>query len=988
MASRGKKLSGRPVKKAAGRRSGALDFSALGRDLADAIQTGVYIVQDRKFVYVNPYFVKLTGYSNVELMGKKAISFINKSDRASVRKKAVGSLKGRRGNRPYEYRFIRKDGRLMWVLERVFSIDYIGRKASLGSFVDIDDRKQLEEDLSRSEERYRNILEQMYDSYYEVDLAGKFTFVNNSVCINLGYTSNEMVGRDYSQFVPEEDINKLFVTFNHCFTSGIPNRGLVHGIFRKDGSTMIVESSVDLRRNERGEPIGFRSIVRDVTERTKLEEELQKLAAVAWHSDELINMATMDGKMSYLNHVGSRILGIDPEEVEKFNILEVIPENFKHIVNAELLPALIKGGAWEGELQYINLKTGQITDVYANTFTVEDPRTGAPLFMANVSRDITLRKKAEAALKESEERYRALFDRSMDLVYIRDMKGNFLDANPAGLRLLGYTEDDISSLNIASVLSPDQFPQTLETLKELRETGTQLSPTEYKVKCKDGRIKYVETKESVIYRDGQPYAVQGIGRDITERKLAEKRSIIRRDLAIALNSLMTLKEALTLCLDAAIRISSMERGVIYMLDERTGGLRLFERQGFTAEMEKKYSMFGPDTPNTRLILKGKPLYLSYSELTPPFDKQFSRQDLNVTAVVPIKHEGKVVACLIVASSSLAHVPEIARSSLEMIAAEIGSAITRIKYREALQNSEQRYRFIADNTSDVIWVMDSKLRYTFISPSVVRQRGYTPEEAMALNITRVITPTCIDTLAEKLDVESAAELQGQAAAISSFTQEMEMYRKDGSTFWTESSITILRDKDGRFDGLLGVTRDISERRQFEQALEKMATHDFLTGLPNRVLLIDRFSQAVALAQRKKHQLAIMSLDLDNFKPINDGYGHAVGDRVLIAVGKRLAEILRSSDTVARIGGDEFILMTLETNHDHDTSAIANKILDCCREPFTDDGHQFQLSTSMGIAVYPEDGQDLDTLMKKADDTMYQAKQSGGNRFIFYKDLNRA
>jgi len=966
----------------------ALDFSALGRDLSDAIQTGVYIVQDRKFAYINPYFEKLTGYSNAELIGKKAISFVSKQDRASVRKKAVGSLKGRRGSRPYEYRFIRKDGRLMWVLERVFSIDYMGQKASLGSFVDIDDRKQLEEDLSRSEERYRNILEQMYDSYYEVDLAGKFTFVNNSVCINLGYTSDKMVGRDYSQFVPEEDINKLFVTFNRCFTSGIPNRGLVHGIYRKNGSTMIVESSVDLRRNERGEPIGFRSIVRDVTERTKLEEELQKLAAVAWHSDELINMATIDGKMTYLNSVGSRILGIDPEEIEKFNILEVIPENFKHMVNTELLPALIKGGAWEGELQYINLKTGQITDVYANTFTVKDPRTGEPLFLANVSRDITLRKKAEAALRESEERYRALFDRSMDLVYIRSMKGHFLDVNPAGLRLLGYTEDDVSSLNIASVLSPDQFPQTLETLKELRETGTQLSPTEYKVKCKDGRFKYVETKESVIYRDGQPYAIQGIGRDITERKLAEERSLIRRDLAIALNSLMTLKQALTLCLDAAIRISNMESGVIYMVDERTGGLRLFERQGFTAEMEKKYSVFGPDTPNTRLVLKGKPLYLSYSELTSPFDQQFSPQDLHVMAVVPIKHEEKVVACLIVASRSLDCVSEVARSSLEMIAAEIGSAITRIKYREALQNSEQRYRFIADKTSDVIWAMDSKLRYTFISPSVIHQRGYTPDEAMALNTTRMITPTSIDVLAEKLDAESSAEYPGQAAVPRSFTQEVELYRKDGSTLWTESSITILRDKDGRFDGLLGVTRDVSERRQLEQALEKMATHDFLTGLPNRVLLIDRFSQAVALAQRNKHRLAMMSLDLDNFKPINDGYGHAVGDRVLIAVGKRLTAILRSSDTVARIGGDEFILMTLETNHDHDTTAIANKILDAFKEPFTDEGHQFQLSPSVGIAICPEDGQDLDILMKKADETMYQAKKYGGNRFIFCKDLNAA
>lgn len=217
MAGDGKKPPVPVVKRVRQRRTGQVDFIALSRDLADDVQSGIYVIQSRKFVYANPFFLTLTGYSFRELADKKPSQLIYHADRAYVRKKAIGSLKGRRGNRPYEYRFIRKDGSILWVMERVSSIEYMGRMATLGSFIEIDDRKHLEEDLIRSEERYRNILDQMYDSYYEVDLAGNFTFVNNSVCINLGYTIEEMAGKNYRPFVPEKDVKKLFLAFNQVF---------------------------------------------------------------------------------------------------------------------------------------------------------------------------------------------------------------------------------------------------------------------------------------------------------------------------------------------------------------------------------------------------------------------------------------------------------------------------------------------------------------------------------------------------------------------------------------------------------------------------------------------------------------------------------------------------------------------------------------------------------------------------------------------------
>jgi len=208
--------------------------------------------------------------------------------------------------------------------------------------------------------------------------------------------------------------------------------------------------------------------------------------------------------------------------------------------------------------------------------------------------------------------------------------------------------------------------------------------------------------------------------------------------------------------------------------------------------------------------------------------------------------------------------------------------------------------------------------------------------------------------------------------------------DGSVSWVVTTKLPLRDLDGRIIGICGISSDITERKQMEQKLEEMATHDFLTGLPNRVLLLDRFTMAAALAHRNKDRIAVMSLDLDNFKSINDTFGHDAGDQVLKVISTRLVRILRASDTFARVGGDEFISVMMETDHIEGATAIAKKILDSFTEPLSIAGHQLHLSTSIGIAIYPEDAEDLETLTKKSDAAMYYSKTHGRNQFKFYSD----
>jgi len=217
----------------------------------------------------------------------------------------------------------------------------------------------------------------------------------------------------------------------------------------------------------------------------------------------------------------------------------------------------------------------------------------------------------------------------------------------------------------------------------------------------------------------------------------------------------------------------------------------------------------------------------------------------------------------------------------------------------------------------------------------------------------------------------------------FDLELPFITAKGNHRWVHA-IGRAYQKDGKTVKIGGVFQDITERKQMEQKLEEMATHDFLTGLPNRVLLTDRFSMAATLAHRNKARLAIMSLDLDKFKTINDTLGHEAGDQVLKTVSTRLTGIIRGSDTIARIGGDEFILVMQETKRREDATAIAQKILASFAEPMLIDGHQVHLSTSIGIAIYPEDAEDLETLIKKSDAAMYYSKGHGRNQFKFFND----
>ncbi len=266
-----KTLKVKPYKKSTFKQN---DFANLAKAIISNVSVGIYIIQDGRFVYVSPLFQRLSGYSHSDLLGTNPLDHVHPEDREMVRESAIKSLKGKNGG--YEYRFRRKNDESIWVLERVASITYKGKRAVLGSFMDITEHKRMEEILLQSEEKYRTILENIEDGYVELDLKGNFIFFNEALCRIQGYPRNELIKLNYRDLMDEENAKKIREKYNKVYTTGESEKEVPYEIITKSGDRRYLETSITPMKNAAGRIFAFRGIVRDTTERKRAEEALQK----------------------------------------------------------------------------------------------------------------------------------------------------------------------------------------------------------------------------------------------------------------------------------------------------------------------------------------------------------------------------------------------------------------------------------------------------------------------------------------------------------------------------------------------------------------------------------------------------------------------------------------------------------------------------------------------------------------------------------------
>lgn len=300
----------------------------------------------------------------------------------------------------------------------------------------------------------------------------------------------------------------------------------------------------------------------------------------------------------------------------------------------------------------------------------------------------------------------------------------------------------------------------------------------------------------------------------------------------------------------------------------------------------------------------------------------------------------------------------------------------------VQESEEKFRLVTESIDDVFWLSSADFKeLLYVSPAYEKIWGRKREELYRAPLSFV----------EGIHPDDRHMVRSRMESLSLESQQLEyrVIRPDNSISWVRDRRFPVFDHQGNLYRMAGVTTDITEQKNAQQQLlilnrklQQQATHDALTGLPNRRLLIDRLEQALAQAQRNGGHLAMMFIDLDGFKAINDCMGHTAGDEVLEIIGRRLGHLLRAADTAARLGGDEFGLVLTRIKGKKDARLVAKKVLEAISAPFIVRGERCTIGASIGISLYPEHGVSADELISRADTAMYKVKHAGKGAFAFY------
>ncbi len=382
-----------------------LDKTTVSKDYMDniiksMINSLIVVSPENKIIRTNTATCLLLDYEEKEIVGRPVETIFGRN--GSSKDPWMKTMFTDNHVSNIEETYLTKNGQEIPVLLSA-SVMYDARKVIRGIVYvaqDITERKRAEEALRESEKKYRKIFENVQDIFYQTDHQGRIIDISPSIERYSGYPRGELIGKPVEEvyFNPEDRIRLL---------KAIGEKGEVVDyelrLKSKDDRLIYASANAHILFDVAGRPIGIEGSLRDITERKRAEEELQKLAAVVRYSSELVNLTTLDGKMVFLNEAGAKMLGICPAEIEQINIMQIIPDHLKEKVQNELLPALMNSGTWEGDLQYLNLKSGQLTDVHTMSFMIKDAATGAPLFLANVSLDITEQKELEAALHKAKE---------------------------------------------------------------------------------------------------------------------------------------------------------------------------------------------------------------------------------------------------------------------------------------------------------------------------------------------------------------------------------------------------------------------------------------------------------------------------------------------------------------------------------------------------------------------------------------------------------
>jgi PAS domain S-box-containing protein len=793
----------------------AFDHASIGRAMADP--TG-------KFIDVNSSFCQTLGYTREELLHKTWMEITHVDDLKESGKYVRHLIERKKSSFRFIHRLIHKEGHIVWVdLNVVLMRNKEGEPLYMvGDIVDITENKQAEEALQESEERYRQLFEKMLNgfAYHKivVDENEKpidyiFLEANSKFEELTGLNHKDIIGKKVTEVIPGiEDDPAQWVE--------------IYGKVAMDGK--------ELRFEQYAEPLGkwysvsaycpkkgyFATVFEDITERKRTEKKLQdyqnhleelvdertsELAKAHEQSQKYLDVAGVimvaiesNGNVILVNKKGCEILGYSEEEIIGNNWFDnFVPERLRNEIRG-VYNKLMAGDTEPADYfeNPVITKRGEERIIAWHNAIFTNER-GKITRVLGSGEDITERKKAEEKLS-----YQAnLIENVSDAIISTDLDYKITSWNKGAEEIYGWQAENVIGLPIFKVnkmeLPEGKMEEAQRQLMEQRSWKGEIIHVR-----KDGTPVTILASASVIKdMDGNPVGMVSIDHDITEQKMNEKLAVAQRDLGQSLSAVSNLDEGVRLCMDAALQISGMDSGGIYLIEKTTGDIFLNYHTGLSPDFIKSVSYFKGESKSAQIVMAGKPIYTRHEEIDVAFDEARSNEGLKALAIIPIHHEGEVIGCLNIASHELCDVPVFARNCLEMISTQIGTAISRMQAEDALRESEEKYRQLVENAQEGIWAFDTEAITTFVNPRMAEILGYTQDEMMGKSLFSFMDEDSASIAKHyfKFTRNGIAE-----------THDFAFLKKNGNRIYASVATSPITDGQGNFVGALVCIADITER----------------------------------------------------------------------------------------------------------------------------------------------------------------------------------
>ncbi|HUN54869.1 MAG TPA: sensor domain-containing diguanylate cyclase [Smithella sp.] len=816
----------------------------------------------------------------------------------------------------------------------------------------------------KSAKKYQDILRNLHDGCFELDLAGNFTFFNDSVSRILGYSQEELMGMNFRRYTDEENTKKVLDAYNKIYNAGEPSKTFNWQVTRKDSTKRYIETSVTLQKDSLGEPAGFVGIVNDITERKQIEDALrlseEKYRTILENIEEGYFEVDLTGKITFINDTICRVTGYTKDELigmdnRQYTAKEDLKEVYQVFNRVYTTGEPVKEFCWrvvnkDGAKRYM-----------AGSISLIKNSSGKPTGFRGIVRDTTERNQSEELLRESEKRYRLLADNITEHIWILDLTSmNMTYLSPSVEKIYGIPLDEIKNFSLKDILTEESFQKIVDAFfKEMPVALATPPPALHKytlelgARHKDGHIVPIENTMSFMRdENGRLAYILGETRDITERKKAE--ALLKKS-----------EEQYRLLADHMkdqVWLMDMKLNITYVSPS-------VERiTGYTADEIKNLPLSKLLTPESlKKALEFTSLSMPKAMKASSKDFEFRTQELEI-----VLKGGKTVW----GECSFSFI----RNDQGKVVAILGESrdITDRKLAEDnLRKEEQWFRALIEHSSDIIVVLNPQGNITYINPAIEHYLGYKPEERIGKTGDELVHPDDIDHLANSFillvsDVNAPAQYW-----------EMRLRHKNGE--WrTFESVGSHRVRDGVVDAVIVNYRDITERKkaevilkESEQRYQELSIVDDLTQLYNSRHFYAQLEKEIERANRYEQPLAILLLDLDDFKVFNDTFGHVEGDYVLSQMGDVIKRCLRETDSAYRYGGEEFtVILPMTTNREGLVTAQRIQA-ELKNESFGPAGHRVHLTVSTGLSQY-RFKEDMKAYVHRVDQLMYIAKKNGKDR----------